>query len=574
MPNRQVAERERIRAARYAPGRGFEEAVETTLISLPKRKQTSLKSRVLAMASIAAALALLLVFTAPRIVTAAATLIQRLFGQVVADIKAEQALPEDEKLREMIADYERWSRFHDVGGASAQIGGVTVSVASVRTMPEDQTGEGAKGLLDVTLTYSEIPPFDPSWVDFSVDVDGREIPLLIDGSFKSYRDEGGRTRTEAEWGDGWSGSNSSVSGGVPTTWLTFRVDDWRWEQRKELKLKAEIDGQALTIPFAFDPVKAHEAAVELAKDSVQQMEENYRHEKGELESMEANAVPVGLSGRAHGFDWAIPEMSYASDRLYFTAAFGGVKEKNPKLAGMGFWLSGVTVDGVRAGLGSSGNDELKDGNYTLVYECALMRDPGKLPEESLIKLTLELGDPDAAQDAAFRYNWKEKKVTLPADTDEMQAWIDEARALGEDLYGGYGKGLGFDLTPLGLTQQADGVSMTITDVFYSTEVNNLEFSVRISGDAGSSPRNWLGSPNVTINGVRCFYVGGGTDGGFPTAFCFEPPLSIAEFGSGDRVVFEMPLYDVDAFEDAANYPEPVSSLRYEFTMDERAGAAD
>ena len=135
---------------------------------------------------------------------------------------------------------------------------------------------------------------------------------------------------------------------------------------QHLVLMATIDGQKLSIPFAFDPAKAHEAAVESAKGSVKRMEENYNHEKSELESMEAGAVPVGLTGSAKGFNWTISELAYANEKLYFTAAFGGIKEKNIKKTGMGFWPGDITVDGMRTGLISSDNDELKGGNYTAV----------------------------------------------------------------------------------------------------------------------------------------------------------------------------------------------------------------
>ena len=565
MANRKNEERARIRAARYAPGRGFYEVTEMTLNNLPRRKRPSFKAKMLAVSSIAAALALLMIFTAPQIVQAATQLYQRLFGQVVSDIKTEQAQPEDEKLKAMIADYEKWSRSHDVTGASAEIGGVTVSVSSVRTMPEDQPGPGGKGLLDVTLTYSEIPTFDPSWVDFTVSVDDREIPMLVDGSFKDYRDQGRRTLTEAEWKDGWSGSNSYLQSGIPTTWVTFPVDDWQWETPRQLVLTATIDGQKLSIPFAFDPVKAHEQAVELAKVSVALMEENYNHEKGELESMEASAVPVGLTGSAKGFDWTISELAYANEKLYFTAAFGGVKEKNIKMAGMGFWPCDITVDGMRTGLVSSDNDELKDSNYTAVYQCALLRDPGNLPAESLIKLTLEMGDPGKTKYVAFRYNWKEKKAALPQDEAEMKAWVDEAKALTEALYAKYDKNVGFDMTPLNLTQEVDGASMTITGVTYDVMVDSLEFSVRVGGDTASDALNWLGSPEVTVNGYRCYYTGGSTAYDFPTAFNVDPPLNISEFGDGDRVVIDFPLYEKGAYDDT-NYPEPVATLHYEFTI--------
>ncbi len=569
MANRQNEERARIRAARYAPGRGYYEVTEMTLNNLPHRKHTSFRTKVLAASSVAAALALLMVFTAPQIVRAATQLYQRLFGQVVAEIEAEQAQPEDEKLKAMVTDSEKWSRSHDVEGASAQVDGVMVSVASVRTMSEDQSAPGTKGLLDVTLTYSKIPPFDPSRVDFTVSVEDREIPMLIDGSFKDYRDQGGRMKTEKDWEDDWSGCNSSLSAGVPTTWLTFQVDDWQWEKPKQLVLMATIDGQKLSIPFTFDPAKAHAAAIESAKVSVKLMEENYNHEQSELQTMEAAAVPVGLSGSAKGYDWTISELSFANEKLYFTAAFGGVKEKNIKKAGMAFWLDDVTVDGMKTGLGSSDNDELKEGNYTAVYQCALLRDPGKLPDESLIKLTLEMGDSDKVKDVAFQYNWKEKKAALPRDEAEMKAWVDEANALTEALYAKYNKNVGFDLTPLNLTQEVDGLSMTITSVAYDVSVDNLEFSIRVGGDTASASLNWLGSPEVTINGYRCYDAGGRTEGEFPTAFCVDPPLNISEFGEGDRVVVDFPIYAKGARDDT-NYPEPTATLHYEFTIDNSA----
>jgi hypothetical protein len=575
MANKENQERARIRAARYAPGRGFYEGIEMTLNNLPRRKHIPLRNRVLTAASIAAALVLLLIFTAPRIVEAAARLYQRMFGQVVSDIEAEQALPEDEKLKTLITDSEKWSRSHDVEGASSEISGVTVSVASVRTMSEEQSAPGVKGLLDVTLTYSKIPSFDPSRVDFTVVVDGQEIPMKIDDSFKTYREEGGRTLTEKEWKADWSSSNSWLQSGVPTTYLTFGIDDWRWDVPKQLELKATIDGQPLSIPFSFDPAKAHEEAVESAKISMKLVEENYQHEINSLKSMEANAVPVGLTGSAQGFDWAISELSYADEKLYFTAAFGGANEKSAKMASMDFWLGDVTVDGMMVGLGGSDSDALKDGNYTAVYQYPLGRDPRKLPEESLIKLTLRLGEYKKMEEVAFKYNWTAKKATLPSDGAKMTSWVTEAEELNKALYGRYPEDFGYDLTPLRLAQEKDGVMMKITGVEFRADVQRLEFLVEFDGDLASSPYNWTEDPRVTINGYRCYNDGGSgreDDNGqdIPTAFHISPPLNISEFGNGDHVVFEFPLYEKTAYDGTTNYPEPSATLRYEFTIDKDA----
>ena len=151
----------------------------------------------------------------------------------------------------------------------------------------------------------------------------------------------------------------------------------------------------------------------------------------------------------------------------------------------------------------------------------------------------------------------------------MQSWVDEANALAEALYAKYDKNVGFDLTPLNLTQEVDGESMTITGVTYDVSVDSLEFSVRIGGDTTSSSLNWLGSPEVTVNGYRCYYTGGSTAYGFPTAFNVDPPLSISEFGDGDRVMFDFPLYEKGAYDDT-NYPEPAATLHYEFSIDKDA----
>ncbi len=568
MTNRQNEERARIRAARYVPGHGFTEGIEMTLNNLPRRKHASFRNKVLAGSAIAAALALLLAFTAPQIVKAATQLYQRLFGQVAEDIKTGQALPEDKKLKELIAEREEWVREHKVEGATAETGGVTVSIKAIRTAPLDKYNEGDKGELDLWLTYSAIPSFDPSWVDISLPADGKEIPMKIDEQFKAYRDEKKHTLTEAEWADEFSGSNSQLMNGELGTWLSFDVENWQWEQPKQLELKALIGGQQFSIPFAFDPVKARENTVKSAKTSLALIDDNYERKKDALESMQANAIPVGLTGSAYGYDFAISEISYADEKLYFTAAFGGVKEKNPKLVGLSFWLSDVTVDGMMTGGGNSDNAELKDGNYTAVYQYTLGRDPRNLPEESIIAVALELGDPDKKENVAFKYNWKEKKVSLPKNDAEMQAWVGEAQKLNQNLYSKYPVDIGYDLIPLNLTQEKDGVSMTIVGVNYSANAVRLEFLVKVEGDFKNSPYSWLSELNVTINDYRCNDNGRGLTGDdIPTGFYVSPPLSISEFGNSDKVVFELPLYDKDANFEHTNYPKPADTLRYEFTID-------
>ena len=240
---------------------------------------------------------------------------------------------------------------------------------------------------------------------------------------------------------------------------------------------------------------------------------------------------------------------------------------------MSFWLDDVTVDGLMAGSeGSSDSYELKEGSYTAVYLYPLGRDPPNLPKESLIKLALMLGGIDKMKDVAFKYNWNENKATLPKNEAEMQAWVEQAKAMREKLYGQYPKNVSYDLTLLGLAQEKDGVKMTMTGANFRSDVNRLEFFLKVEGDLANSPYLWSLDPEVTINGYQAVNAGSGSSGNddIPTGYYVSPALNISEFGNGDRVVFELPLFDKSADFMHTNYPEPVATLHYEFTIDKAA----
>lgn len=428
MAARASDERSRIRAARYTPGPSFEEEIEMTLKKLPPRRHVPMARKILTASSVAAALALFVVLAAPPIVRAAAELYQRLFGQVVEDIEREQALPEDQRLPQLISDSWSCVRWHRLEGCDSQFGGVTVSVSTVSVAPEDRFSNDHGGVLSVSLTYSQLPPFDPSWVDFACVVDGREIPMAVDEDFqKYYRDAGLHTRTEEEWNDGWSGSNSTVLDGIPTTVLHFKLEDWRWDTAKSLKILADIDGQSLALPFSFDPDKARAQAESDARQSLQLGATRYAEEKDQLSDMATNATSVGLTGSAYGHDWVVSEISYADSSLYFSVTFGGVEETNPNIVGFDYWLEDVSVDGISTGDGGSSNDRLLDQSYSAIYRYSLDRNAESLPESSLIAFTLILGGPDRVQHAAFEYNWQSRRVTLPQDTAQMADWYQRAK---------------------------------------------------------------------------------------------------------------------------------------------------
>lgn len=567
MTNKQ--ERDRIREARYVPSDRFDEDINMTLKHLPRREATRRK-QVIKGSAIAAAVVLFTVLAGPPIVRAATPLFQRLFGQVVDEIEQQQALPEEEKLRQMIADYEDAMREHPVEGASTTIMGTEVSVGYVSAFPEDYANKDGGGSMMVTLRYDKIPPFDPSWVDFVANVDGADIPMTLDETFaEHYRGGGGQTLTEEEWNDGWSGSNSEIFEGQPTTHLQFATKDWRWDEPKQIEIKAVIDGEALSIPFTFDPVKAHETAIERARLSVKLGEENYEHEKAELNAMRDGAIPVGLTGSAFGVHYTIAEMSMADGKLYFSSTCDGATIKNTK-AMPEYSIEAASVDGMFARSISWNSDVIDGDQVSTLSNFTLGRDEAKLPASSLIKLSLTLDTPDHVADIAFYCNWAQKRVTLPKDDAEMAEWVAQAAALEQRYLDQYPSAVYYDLSDKDLSQTIGGVTMRITGASYDSW-GTMTFYVAFDGDVEACEYNlnWL-SPEASINGKKAEENSLGYNAeDVLTSMSFNPPIHISEFGAGNEFEISLPLFRKDReVEAGTNYPVPDDTATFTFAIAE------
>lgn len=564
-------ERDRIRQARYVPGERFDEETQMTLKNLPKRKTQPLREKMVKASSIAAAVVLFMVFAAPPIVRAAAPIWQRLFGQVVEDIEQQQALPEDEKLQQMVADAESWSHSHSLEDTGVMLGDVQISVTDIRVMPLDGR-DNPKGTLDLTLTFSKIPTFDPSWVDFEVELDGERLPMELDETFAmDYRALGRHTLTPEEWQDDISGSNSSLWDGVPTTYLSFPIDNWNWVEPRELALLATIEGQDVRIPVRFDPVKAHEEAVETAKISVALGEENYQHDKDELDAMRENALPVGLTGSAFDTDYVISEMSYAKGKLFFNVAFSDASpsDESPKMADMFYWMHDVLVDGMRMNGISSNNDQLDVGSYSTVYSVVLTRDPTKLPEESLISLAMNLGELENSVELAFRYDWQQKKATLAKDANEMAEWAKQSKELANGFEQQYDKDIYYDLTALDLRRTLDGITMRISGLNYDSWSDRMEIWLTYGGDVKNSPYRWSATPDAKVNGIQAYDAGSMLDmDNVVIKQYIYAPVHISEFGPGTKLALDFPLYLKSRDLSGTNYPTPDEVLHYEFEITE------
>jgi len=349
----------------------------------------------------------------------------------------------------------------------------------------------ARGSLQLRLVYDEIPAIDPNDVDFVLVLDGREIPMLVSADLRDFRARGVRMLTEEQWtqaesdfGGEWLGANSMMAQSdasdahEPVTSLEFPMNPWRIERKTDMELRATVDGTIYHLRFAFDPAQAHALAVQDAKESAERAEAFEREKLDQYRALEADAVPVGVSGGKRGLSYSIGEMSMADGRLNLAYSVKGVKQKNPHM--VDFWLDELYIDGYRTWAGSDDSD-FADGVLTGVRGFILGRDPRKLPEESLIVPNMILSlNPRVDAQLAFRYNWRSKHVTLPRDDAEMNAWIEESRALTAALYADFGEN-GKEYPVEG--GNGDGAALRITGARLRDSLFTIEGEVQLKGAA-------------------------------------------------------------------------------------------
>ena len=577
-----------LRGAGYDRSRKLGASTEEILANLPRKIHRTRQSRFVAGIAIAASLTILIGFSAPQIGAFAGALYQRMFGDVVQEKEAYHALPEEEKLVRMIDEYAQYGGEHRVSGASGRVGEVNVSVNWVSIHPREYARgaheHSVEGMLRAAIVYDKLPPFDPNYVDFSIVMEGVEYPQYVDeNGLGEYRAERTELTSIADWEDAWSLSHSYIGkDGAPTTGLFFEVPDWQWTQPRELTLKADIDGQALAIPFTYDPEKAHVDAVESAKQSLLYIAGDYEAEKPVLDALLENAVPIGISGASDGAEYMLTEMAAIEQEIRFMAMLDVAPGMDDREFGPSIGLSTVLIDGFATGAVNYTLDALGDvGQYAAIYRVPVARDLRNLPEESLMMLAFgDSTDADRSKDCrmAYRYNWKEKTVTLAKDGEEMQQWVAESLAMQAEIYRGFEVGeeeykvIRCDLVDLDLVQRAGDMALAVRSAEYVLPgVHRIALKVELTGDMEASEYAWYLSPKVTVNGVIAPDAGGSTDmEDRPLSFEVYPALGITEFGEDTRIVLEYPLVKKGTDMDLPHELE--GTLHYEFAIDKDSRA--
>lgn len=556
MTNEQL--RRRVRAVKRQPSQFIVEGMERTLTHLPPRRVRSTREKLVMAGAIAAAAAVFAVFAAPPIVAAAGALIERLFADRAQRYEQQLALPEDEKLAQSVSALES-RRQENQTEARGEFFGIGARVDWVVTEAEDEYDFSVtRGHLRLRLVYDGIPAVDPNYVDFSLVLDGREIPMVVDEALRDFRERAVRMLTEEQWtqaesdfGGEWFGANSmmvfSEASGVhePATDLEFPLDPWRIERKTDMELRATVNGTPYRLQFSFDPAEAHALAVEAAKESVGDAEAFDREALDKYRALEAGAVPVGVAGDGRGLSYSIVEMSVADGRLNLAYSVKGIKQKNPKL--VDFWLDTLSIDGYRTWAGS-GDDDVENGVFTGVRSFILGRDPRKLPDESLMVSDIILSlNPRVDAQLAFRYNWRSKRVTLPKDDAQMADWIAESEALATALYADFGeKGREYPIEG----GNAEGAALRITGAKLRDSGVCIEGEVLLNGVALGEDQ-WRAlwtqcDPEVWVDGLEVDAKNNlllNPTYTKPNAFDiqFPPPVNTAEIFSDTPIRVRLPL---------------------------------
>ncbi len=518
-----TSERARVRAARPVPSRAFAAGIAHTLRTLPERKAIPAYVRPAKFAAMAAGLLLLAALAGPPIARAAGELWNRLFADRAQELRQEQALPESRRVEIQLTEREQYNRTHAIE-AAGEAGGVRVVLDSFslnHSEPEYST-HSARGEVLIVLRFPDAPAgFDPAWLDFALEVGGQSIPMLLDGNLPDYR----ATGAMAGEGDGWG--NVHFEGGVMRCQLAFPYDAWDALDNIDFVLVTQINGQPLRLPFTYDVMLAHEAALAEAQAGLAQVDEMQAREALSLEQIAASAVPIGITAKAGKAEATLEEMSIVDGAVHFSLVLRNDGGKRAKFAAMDYGIDDFRVDGLQSGGGSIDAQRREDGSLLLLNTVDLIRDPRKLPEESLFCMRMDsptkegrsvmivkdnqsinffesTAEHPADEMIVYRYNWTTHAVRLPKDQAEKEAWLAENQELSKRWQGGldrltrvYRRYYWIPEQPI--TQTVGDVTLALDKIWLGS--NNELHILLSSNKAKLTGPNVFGDTPATVDGI-------------------------------------------------------------------------
>lgn len=478
------------------PDAAFQNAVDQALTSLPQSKaRRAHRPLSVAAAALAGALAL------SALAAVAVTVYQNVFGELRQEMNQEARLPEDvvtDRVKQQFA-----SGSAAAVNLSAQAGEHTLTVINLF-----QYESGGKTCLALDFSLSPAPAgILPALDQLTLEQNGLELVLCGEAAQmaetkKPEYFEVNYRQGKAYFRLDFSGAQALSPGDTLTLSGTLHTYDEGFARTGSL-------GE-FTLPIELSQSMFDRYEAELLEGAVVSHQNRTSESLETLSAIEAQSVPIGLSKQnAKGQTITLSEFSLLPDTgmLYVGYTFGGASIT--KLESLDYDLM-IRMDGMD--LPYAGSVENNEDYSLFVRSQPLARDLSSLPEESLVYVeAIHYGyDPDSGEPAPeatpfiFRYNWKDKKVTLPKDSAEEAEWFAQERASLKP-----GRNLFFNV---------GGVSQTVGDVTVALESVELEdgfLRVELSFDSllTYDQADMWEFPAITLAGKPVLQEGGlGSDG--------------------------------------------------------------
>lgn len=490
-----------LQGARYELDARDAKQIEQMLNTLPKVKRRTMREKITLMATAAAATLVILVLAAPPIVRAVEALVTRIFDDRIERIEEYTSLTENEKIQLEADQLAAQSRGHTLTGASVEFEGTTIELTDFDvTAPYTSGDETYSPELRVILTYASIPSFDPNYVDFTLELNGKTYQMEADDAL-DYRAEGKVITTYDGWHENkysWP-SNTVLEEDVLKTYLGFPIDFWAMDAKTELTLTGTLDGKSFSIPFQFDPERADAENLTRARESVEIQAKMNAEDKKKYEQYAEKAIPLDIGRSTRDTDFLIGELSVTGNNLFLTASFDPRSEAEDG-GFMGYWIERIAIDGKVMSCHGANSDERDDGQYATIFEFTPNTDIGAMTGESLITIDVELGSIVRMARVAFRYDWDNGSVTEPTNENEESAWIAESDALTKAFEEASPIRRTFDLSQMNLSQTIDGVTITLKEAIVDRSTEQMRIELDTVFDRGAGLRPYMKDGTGTIDG--------------------------------------------------------------------------
>ena len=567
-------ERMRIRAARHVPGEEFHKGVEDVLANLPVRAvATKQQTEGQKAALIACAVMLFCGLALPPAVRAAAPMIERLFNDIGQRLDQRLGMTVDERFHELLAMNENWSQEHEIT-EKAICDGVEIRIkqALFSSFGDPDAPDPNAGQIQLELAYDNVPAYDPNLMEYTISYDGKTIPVRENFNLPYYKEKIGRAKTAADWHKPeFIMGISQLYDGVATTMLMFDINPWRIEKPTEFVLRG-VDGSVeFELPFMFDPEKAHEYAVDRARDSISFQIEYDRAFKERLEKLDAVACQLGVVKQFKDREYSLAQFAVMSDQPKEELVFGWSmhrKEGDQPEFDQG-WLGDVYIDGMMMPTERTGELDNGAGECRMINTAPLGRDPARLPIESLFEVHLAMDtnfDVENTDVVAFRYHWKDNRATLPKDAAEEMRWIVESQRMHEALVAKTPDRMRYDISEMGLTQTMGG--MTLTPLAVEVQESNVSFEYTFDrGEVTEGqyrPRMYYGTtlPELTMDERPPVSDNGTNHSNGVYSISFVSMEYMTEIGPGTRFQITLP---VELIDDMGRL-QHTSTFRFDFAL--------